>query len=369
MNRSVAISVLLAITATLWILSGSLSSDENQESQVSDTKEKALFKVQVQPISAEKVTDIIELQGEIKALKSVLIRAETMGTVEQQFSFKGDRVRAGQALIQITMNDREARLEQAKAQLKVQEAELASGLKLKQKKLISQNQHKQNIANVEAARAAVKQIEVEIQHTRINAAFEGILDEVQAEAGDYLSIGDPIATLIDDSTVRIVADLPQQYVQRVKKGHRLEAQLIDGTRVSGPITYIARAANPSTRTYKIEAEIENQDQLKYFGQSARVKVLLEERLAHKLKPSYLDLDVDGSLRVKSIDTQNRVQTHSVDIIRNEADGVWLSGMPDQLTLITVGQGFVSAGDIVEPVLMDNAHRRKSDSDANTEAAL
>ena len=356
MNRSVKIAIVMAVVATIWVLSGSLSQEDPSDAsqlaanEASETNEpEALFPVRVKQIEAQTMSDQIALQGEVLANREIEIKAETHGTVAKLNAEKGDRLKPGATILNIAINDRMARLEQAKAELRVRKADLEAGTQLKAKRLISQNQHEQNEANVVAAQAAVKQIQVEIEHTRVNAAFAGVLDELMVEKGDYLSAGDPIARLVDDSAVTIRAQVPQQHIAKVKLGQQARAELLDGTEITGTITYIASSAHPDTRTFTIEAKADNQDTVSRFGQSARVNINMGERQAHKLSPSYLDLDNKGALRVKGIDANNQVITHSVAIIRNENDGVWLDGIPEHFELITVGQGFVSAGQTVKPI--------------------
>ena len=142
------------------------------------------------------------------------------------------------------------------------------------------------------------------------------------------------------------------------------------TTLQGKINYISSSANPETRTFTIEASVDNTLGIQRFGQSARVRLVLEERLAHKLSPSYLDLDSKGGLRVKGVNADNRVQTFPVTILRNESDGVWLAGMPESLTLITVGQGFVSEGDTVEPVFENEEPSKQAETNGErTEGAI
>ena len=248
------------------------------------------------------------------------------------------------------MNDRQARLARAKAELRVRQADLKSGLSLKTKKLLSENQHLQNVANVVAATAEVKEIEIEIQHTSVAAAFDGVLNELHVELGDYVSPGTPLATLVDDQYITISADVPQQHISKLKNGQKVSATLLNGTQFEGEIFYISSSAQTSTRTFRIEAKAANTMGIKRFGQSARVSIYIGEQLAHKLSPSLLGLNSEGSLQIKGIDQDNRVITQTVEIIRSENDGIWLDGLPKQFNLITVGQGFVSRGDEVNAVI-------------------
>lgn len=355
MNRPVKISIALAILAIAWIASGSFESDSKQASndQSTETPANPAFKVRVRDIVAQAMNDSIILQGDVHAAREILIKAETHGAIAKLNRKQGDRVNAGNSILNIAMNDRGARLQQAKAELKVRQTDLEAGLQLKKKNLLSQNQHEQNQANVVAAEAAVKQIQVEITQTKVEAAFSGILDELHVEKGDYVSSGDPIARLVDDSEITIAAQVPQQHIAKVKIGQSVTATLLNGDSVSGEITYIASSANPETRTFLIEAQGANNGQVQRFGQSASVRVNLGEKLAHKLSPSFLDLNKDGELRVKGVDENGSVVAKDVEIIRNERDGVWLDGIPERFRIITVGQGFVSVGDKVDPVFDQN----------------
>lgn len=363
MNRSLLIAILMAIAAVVWILSGSFgpsdtaaitdNSEQQDSVHASDKPHKedthaARFQVRVASVSAESMSEEVQLQGEVVANREVEIRAETQGSIASISANKGTRLKPGEVIANIAMNDRQARLEQAKAELKVRKADLEAGIKLKAKRLLSENQHERNLANVVAAEAAVKQIQVEIKHTQITAAFTGVLDELHVEVGDYVSSGDPVAKLVDDTAMLIRAQVPQQYISQLELGQAVSATLLDNSTHSGAITYISSSADQATRTFMIEAKAQNES-LRRFGQSARVTINLGERMAHKLSPSVLDLANDGSLRVKGIDENNRVISRSVTILRNENDGVWLSGLPEQFELITVGQGFVSEGELVDPI--------------------
>lgn len=365
MNRSVILSISLAVIATIWVLLGSFSSNEedNNEPQVSEQTEQSLssFKVKVQKRSAEKMQDQVLLQGGIEADRQIEVRAETLGTIEKIHATKGDRLKAGQAILSLAMNDREARLAKAKAELRVKQTELASSKSLKDKNMVSENRYQQDIANVVAAEAEVKQIEVEIKQTNINAAFNGILNEVHVELGDYVSPGTAIATLVDQDWVTITAQVPQQHIAKMRIGQSVEATLLNGTQLSGQINYISSSADISTRTFLIEAKAKNLAGVKYFGQSARVRIYLGERSAYLMSPSLLNLSSDGSLQVKTLDSEKRVVSHDVSMIRSDNQGIWLGGLPDAIELITVGQGFVSDGEIVDPIYEQDDASNAGDS--------
>lgn len=368
MNRSLVLSIIMAIAATIWILSGSFSKNEDTENMQKLSAEQAektlpAFKVKVQKRVAEKMQDQIVLQGGIEADRQIEVKAQTEGNIEKIVAIKGDKLKTGQAILSLAMNDREARLEKAKAELRVKQTELASSKSLKEKNMISENRYQQNLADVIAAQAEVKEIEVEIKQTDITAAFNGVLNEIHVELGDYVTPGSALATLIDRDWVTITTEVPQQHISKIKQGQTVEATLLSGEQLTGKISYISASASTATRTFLIEAKAENVAGVKYFGQSARVKIYLGERSAYLMSPSLLNLSSDGSLQIKTLDPEYRVVSHNVTMIRSDNQGIWLGGLPDSIELITVGQGFVSDGEVVEPIY-DNGQASSDINDSN-----
>lgn len=350
MNRSLIIAIILTVVAVGWILSGTSGTSESVPVDASNAQiQPEKFKVKVKTIVAEAVTDSLFLQGQIEAAREIEIKAEVKGVVTLLGRDKGSRLKKGERIVELDISDRIARLKKAKAELDVKKSERDAGAQLRQKNMLSKNQQQQNIANVLAAKAEVKEIEVEINKTSVRAPFATVLNDRYVEVGDYVSPGDPLAYLVDDSYVLISADVPQQFIAKLALGQTVNATLLDGRTLEGKISFISTSADPDTRTFRIEAKSENVKHYLRFGQSARVTIVMGEQKAHKLTGSLLDLNSDGELQVKGIDSDNRVITQTVDIIRSERDGIWLKGLPDKFRIITVGQGFVTEGDEVEPV--------------------
>lgn len=350
MNRSLIIAIALFVVAVGWILSGTNSNSQSALAEDSTaTLQPEKFKVKVKTVEADSITDSLYLQGQIEAAREIEIKAEVQGVVTQLGADKGSRLRKGDLIVELDVSDRLARLKKAKAELEVRKSEKNAGAQLQKRSMLSKNQQQQNIANVLAAEAEVKEIEVEIDKTLVKAPFATVLNDRYVEVGDYVSPGDPLVYLVDDSYVLISADVPQQHIAKLTIGQTVKAILLDDREVAGKISFISTSADPNTRTFRIEAKSENVKGILRFGQSARVTIELGEQKAHKLTGSLLDLNSEGVLQVKGVDGDNRVITHTVDIIRSERDGIWLKGLPDTFNVITVGQGFVVEGDEVEPV--------------------
>ena len=106
---------------------------------------------------------------------------------------------------------------------------------------------------------------------------------------------------------------------------------------------------PSTRTFRVELEVPNPDGRFAAGTSAELVIEDEPVPAHRVSSALLALDDAGTIGVKAVDDEGVVTFHPARVVRAEADAVWLTGLPERLRLITVGQGFVRPGDRVEVV--------------------
>jgi multidrug efflux system membrane fusion protein len=104
----------------------------------------------------------------------------------------------------------------------------------------------------------------------------------------------------------------------------------------------------STRTFAVELEVPNPDGTLPAGVTAEIQITGGTAMAHKISPSLLSLETDGTIGVKTLDDQDQVVFHPVEIARSQTDGIWVTGLPETARIITVGQGYVLAGQMVEP---------------------
>ena len=96
------------------------------------------------------------------------------------------------------------------------------------------------------------------------------------------------------------------------------------------------------------------------GGTAELRIPAEAVLAHRMSPSLLTLDDAGNVGVKIVNGGGEVEFVVADIALSGADGVWLTGLPETATIITIGQGYVSSGAVVDAV---------PESDAETAVAI
>ena len=347
-------SAAIAVAIAVWLASGQIKNEDTANAEsvaaqnpVSTTAPRASVRVRHQ--IAEEVTRTITINGKTAPARVVELNAETDGRVIFIGAERGERLDRGDVIIRLDERDRKARLSQAEATVKQRELEFAAREKLKGNSYVSDAQLQEAAAQLEAAKAERTRAELDISYMSISAPFDGALQERMVEVGDFLSSGDPVATYVDDRTLVVSAAVSEFDARFVSKGETASAKLATGETVHGVIRYVAPVADEATRTFTVELAVDNKDGVYRAGTTAILEIPAETVMAQRIAPSLLTLDEEGTLGVKIVNESGTVEFHEADIALSSSKGVWIAGLPHSATIITVGQGFVNAGAIVEAV--------------------
>ncbi|WP_086464763.1 efflux RND transporter periplasmic adaptor subunit [Oceanibaculum nanhaiense] len=354
MKSSIWIAILFAVAATLWIASGQFgdaadapSGTPRQETQA------ALPGVQFIVSETQAHRRELTINGHTEAERRVMLRVETDGRIAEIGVEKGKRVAAGEVIARIALDSREAVRAEARALVRQREAEFSASKQLAGKGFRSDTNLAQTQALLDSARAALARIEVDIANTTIRAPFDGVLNDRMVEVGNYVQAGDEVAQIVDTDPMLVVIEVPETHALSLALGDLAEVRFSNGETRTAVIRFIASVANSATRTFRVEAELDNRDGSIRDGLTAAVKLSLDTVPAHFITPAILTLNDAGQLGVKLVDEAGTVAFRPVRIIASETDGVWLAGLPERARLIVVGQEFVAEGQKVEAVRSEN----------------
>jgi membrane fusion protein, multidrug efflux system len=343
-NKTWIIIGVLALV-TVWIASGALFREEEVEQGPAERDEHRTV-VAVRQSQAQPVERILVLQGDMQPDQVVLVRAETGGQIEQWHVRLGAAVKPGELLAQLELGERRSQLRQAQARLNVAEQQLSATRQLVKEGFESEIQLETVRAEMEAAQADLAAIQEEIDRTRIRAPIPGRVDQRIAERGDYVATGGEVARIVNNNPLRAIVQVPQHHIGRVAVGQPARVQVLRHGSVAGAVTFVSTLADPATRTFRIEVEVPNPDQLLPAGTSVEVEIPTETVLAHRVSPAIIGLDDQGRVGVKTVNGEGRVAFHVIEVVRAEREGIWIAGLPAQADIITVGQGFVRADELV-----------------------
>jgi multidrug efflux system membrane fusion protein len=349
---SLTIALAIAAVAVLWIASGQyLGSAEpetrKEPAQLSELSEAPEVRVSTQ--TAEPRTDTLRVQGRTQADRKVMVQAQTQGRIQELLVEKGDFVEQGEVLAQLAEEDRPAQLRQAQALLEQRRLELEAARRLHERGHRSDTQLAAARAAFQEAQARVEETRTDLDETTIYAPFAGRVGETMAEVGDFMTRGRELLRLVDLDPLSIVGSVNERRVAQIETGTEASAELVTGERVDGTVAFVAREANARTRTFEVEMRVPNPDGALRDGVTAQMTVPLKERVSHFVSPSILTLNDEGQVGVKVLDDDNRVRFNPVDILADKPEGIWITGLPQKVTFITLGQNFVTIGQQVKPV--------------------
>ena len=362
MRKSYILAVLIALAAAGWVLSGQMGASPPEQAIAADNGtppvdetakpegEKTTTVRVIRSIAKERMEHVL-VRGRTEAKRSVHLKSEVPGTIIKLPKQKGDRVKAGDVIARLAIEERQARLAEARALVKQRDLEYQAAKKLTQKGYRSETAFAGTAAQLDAAKAAVKAMEVQLGKTVIRAPFDAVIDDRMVERGDFVKDGAAIALLIDEDPFLIVGQVSEIDVGRLRMGDQGRAKLVTGQVVTGDISFIATAADPATRTFRVELEVPNPERILRDGITAEIAFPTRPVPAHFVSPALLTLNDAGVVGVRVVgpaDTKGLrvVRFHPVTLVEDQTDGVWITGLPPESDIISVGQEFVREGEKV-----------------------
>ena len=407
MKKSIFIASFILLVVVGWIGSGQFT-DVNAQDDTSpstdssnETDEKVVVedtgnKVEVKEFNFSQIDQSIELQGQTTHNKKIDVKSETTGNIINIAFKRGDKVSKGEELIKISIENRKEllnsakkdldrlnkelelneknkinRLSQNKELIKLYEIEFASAKQLIDKGLSSKSKLSLasfNLANARSdqedilitfesqqssigaqianVRSQLKNIELDIDKTVINSPFSGIISDKMIEESEYITPGNIMFTIIDLNPIKIQGYLSEFDVNKVSLGTKAIIENTNGLKKNGTISFISPSAETSTRTFEITIEADNADLSFKSGITTKITIAGSELKAHKIPPSILTLQDDGTVGVKAVNDENIVIFYPTTSVKDTIDGIWVSGLPDKVNLIVTGQEYVAVGESV-----------------------
>jgi len=339
----------VVVVIVIWMASGSVSTSQTDREDIWQDPERQASRVQVEQLAASLYQPEVVVQGQVHPWQSVVVRAQVAGTVASLPVRLGQAVNKGDTLITLSDDARTEELAQARAALEQAEKDLEGASRLRGQNLASEQELLRLKSEVATARAAEARARRALSHNAPEAPFDGVFDHRHVELGDFVQPGEHLVQIVDVTQLKVSAQVPQQKVADLSEGQTVMIQLLNGRFLTGELTFIASAADPETRSFRVEAEVDNPDQLRIAGGSATLRIGLEPILATRISPAYLNLGDDGRLAIKHVDADDKVQLTPVKLLSADTDGAWIDGLPMETRIITQGAGFVHPGDQVEAI--------------------
>lgn len=344
-DRSKWVAAAVVVALAVWMGSGFLF-PAREEGPTEPRGAAKIPAVAVRSSTAETVRLFLRAEGQAEPDRSTVIPAQAAGEVTEVGVRRGAEVGAGDIVARIGSPERQAAFDQAEAEFDRARRDFENARTLLERGVGTADRLAQTRSTLAAAEAQVASAGDALEDLVVRAPFAGRVETLDVEVGEFVQAGARVARLVDLDPVRVLIRIPQQAVAQLAEGQRAEVTFITGQTREGKVVFVGAAADPETRTFEAEVEVPNGDRTIPAGISAQVRLPTGEARAHFVSPAVLSLDVSGALGVKTVTEEERVAFHPVEIVRAQTDGVWITGLPESARIVTVGQGFVTAGEEV-----------------------
>ena len=294
---------MIAITrssagAAVALLSVLVVAGCNRGADASTTEETAAPVIAVGPenvsvVALQTIQSGPTISGSLAAEKEATLRAEVPGPVVQTLVEAGQRVVQGQLLARIdeagirdaslsarsTLASAQSAATNAARELERAQTLVAAGAIAQRDLEGAQTANTAAQAQLAAARAQVSAAEKNLSNTRILAPFTGVVALRQVSAGDVVSPGAPLFSIIEPGSMRLEAAVPAEQLASVRVGAPVTFTVsgYPGRTFSGRITRVSPVADPTTRQVQILATIPNPGSALVGGLFAEGRVATESR--------------------------------------------------------------------------------------------
>ncbi len=255
-------------------------------------------------VRSEQIRTGPAISGSLAPAKSATIRAEMSGAVVQTYAEAGQRVAAGQALAQIdasVLRDQalsaRSSVTTAQSAYDIARRELSRSETLEKAGAIAERdlERTRNAvlsaqSQLSVARAQLANVQKMLDKASVQAPFAGVVSQRQANAGDVVSPGTALFTIVDPGSMQLEASVPAEALAQVRVGMPIDFKVngYPNRSFTGRITRVNPTADPVTRQVKILAAIPNAGNTLVGGLFAEGRVSSESRVAPMVQLAAVD---------------------------------------------------------------------------------
>jgi len=235
----------------------------------------------VEPVRSQTFANRVEAIGTLEANERADLTLSASDRVTAVYFEDGQRVKAGKTLVSLAQREQSALVEGAEAELAQANQELARLEPLAAQGAVSQAELDVARRNSNAAAAQLRAVQSRQRDRVLVAPFDGVLGFRQVSVGSLVRPGDVVATLIDDSVMRLDFAVPSIFLGSLKPGLTIEARSDDlpGATFTGTVDSINNSIDPVTRSVRVRAMIPNADGRLKAGVFVAVSLLAQPREA------------------------------------------------------------------------------------------
>ncbi len=358
-GKKYTLSILVAglVASSIWLGGCDSATESHAAAEVTPVVEAKVEKrtnVEIKQVTTADVQERFTLPGTLEAWEEVTLGLELSGPIRWIGPEEGQRVAKGELILRIDPETLEAKLEAGRVEFEVAKRQWKRMETLLEKKLVSQQEFDRAREDYELTKSSLTQAQLALDKSTLVSPIDGILDELLVDRGEFGSVGDPAAVLVQVDRLNVIVNVPEKEIAFLATGDRAEIVLapvegLEAKAVRGTVTHVAYRADERTRTYRAKVAVDNGKGRMRPGMIVRATF---ERKKHEqvvTVPLYALVDRDGQkeLYVEEDGVARRRIVTAGPIVGERV--VIVEGVAPGERLIISGQQLVADGTLVRVV--------------------
>ncbi|EJF89244.1 efflux RND transporter periplasmic adaptor subunit [Bartonella tamiae] len=285
--------------------------------------------VVVKPVDTKFINDRLSAIGTGVAVSTVHLTPWSSGLMDEIFVVAGDKVKQDEPVAKLDSDTEEVAVERSKVMVHDAELALARTMKLRATNTATEVQQLTAQLELDNAKLALREAEIALDRRTIRAPINGVVGIFTVDAGNYVTSETTIARI--DNREQILVDIwvPERFAPLINIGDKIKASSIarPGEDYQGHISAIDNMIDEKSRTLRVRAEVDNQNDVLRSGMSFAVSLQFPGDPFSAVDPLAIQWSGEGSYVWRVVD--HHVQRVAVSIVQRETNYVLVQGALSQ----------------------------------------
>jgi membrane fusion protein, multidrug efflux system len=215
----------------------------------------------------------IESEGLLLPGEEVKLAARTEGVIDKVLVIEGQKVRAGQPLLQVDGKEQELRVRFAEEQAKKSNKDMESARKLYEEKLISRTERERVELEASSASASLELNRLQLENHTLRSPIDGYVMRMTKKAGESIARGELVAEIVNTETISVMTYLEARHLHNIELGRQVEIEPIlpPGTKTLGVVVMVDPVVDAGTGIFRVKIQVNNPDDFLKTGTRAKIR--------------------------------------------------------------------------------------------------
>jgi membrane fusion protein (multidrug efflux system) len=309
--------VVLAIVVVIVVLIGRVKEKKVQIEIAKKTaikEEVPAVRVITLTLEPSRLEDKLTLPAEVEPRENLWVKAEVPGQVVEIMVEEGQIIQKGQVLVKLDDRDYRSRLARIQANYKLAKLDYERYVALSEQKIASQSKKDETEARLKDLTAQLTEARLALGRTRITSPISGRLNELKAEKGDFLTMSQDVAQILQFDEVKVTVGVPESDVAAIFDLDEAEViiEALGNRRVKGKKIFLSRQPRSLARLYNLELGIPNEDGRILPGMFAKVELIKKVYPSALAVPLYAVI-TQGNDRFVYVEKDGKVEKRPIEL--------------------------------------------------------